>query len=176
MEKHTVTPGPSTTEMLKLTKFDSGEKITLLILQQCWMFPKKDWQPSDHKEGFTTASSQTCGRRAGVGNSGVLFLPSGCVPVEPCAGGGCSCASSSSGAGVAGSDGHSAQAGSLLPLAPCSVLQPSKENVLGRASGRCWGCSCCPSAGSDTCNWFELVLHWLPSLSELFLSGPSAQW
>lgn len=144
MEKHTVTPGPSPTEMLKLTKFASGGKITLLILTTVLNVPQKDWQPSDHKEGFTTASSQTCGRRAGVGNSGVLFLPSGCVPVEPCAGGGCSCASSSSGAGAAGSDGHSAQAGSLLALAPCSVLQPSKENVLGRTSGRCWGVHAVP--------------------------------
>lgn len=63
-----------------------------------------------------------------------------------------------------------------FPWHPCSVLEPSKENVLGRASGRCWGCSYSPCAASDICNLFELVLHWLPSLRELFLSGLSAQW
>lgn len=63
-----------------------------------------------------------------------------------------------------------------FPWHPCPVLEPSKGNVLGRASGRCWGCSCSPCAGSDICNLFELVLHWLPSLSELFLSGLSVQW
>ncbi|NXP38544.1 OCRL phosphatase, partial [Leiothrix lutea] len=49
-----------------------------------------------------------------------------------------------------------------FPWHPCSVLEPSKENVLGRVSGRCWGCSYSPCAGSDICDLFELVLHWLP--------------
>ena len=92
MEKHTVTPGPSPTEMLKLTKFASRGKITLLILTTVLNVPQKDWQPSDHKEGFTTASSQTCGR-AGVGNSGFCsfhlvvslwsLVQEGDVPVPP---------------------------------------------------------------------------------------------
>lgn len=109
-----------------------------------------------------------------------MFLPCCCVPVEaeggPCAGGGCFCASSSSGAGAAGSDGHSAQAGSLLLLAPVLGAGAKEgKRVLGRASGRCWGCSCSPCAGSDICNLFELVLCRLPALRELFLPGLSAQ-
>lgn len=28
-----------------------------------------------------------------------------------------------------------------FPWHPCLVLEPSKENFLGTASGRCWGCS-----------------------------------
>lgn len=142
--------------------------------------PKKRLAASDHKEGFTTASSQTCEKRAGGGNSALLFLPSGCVPVEaeggPCAGGGYFCASSSRGAETAGSDGHNARVGSLLPLTPMlgagakqgKLPWGSKWEMLGMFSNS-------PCAGSDICNLFELVLHQLPSLRELFLSGLSAQ-
>lgn len=95
----------------------------------------------------------------------------------PCAGGGCFCASSGSGAGAPGSDGRNARAGSLLPLAPMlgagakqgKLPWDSKWEMLGVFINS-------PCAGSDIYNLLELVLHWLPSLRELFLSGLSAQW
>lgn len=44
-----------------------------------------------------------------------------------------------------------------------------------QSKGEMLGLFLSPCAASDSWNWFELVLHRMPSLSELFLSGLSAQ-
>lgn len=77
-----------------------------------------------------------------MGNSGLLFLPSDCVPVEagegPRAGAGCFCASPSSGAGAAASDGHDAQiAASLVTRAQC--WSQARKTSLGEQVGDAGG-------------------------------------
>lgn len=39
-----MTPEPSSTEVLKLTRFALGKKITLLILTAMLDIPKRDWE------------------------------------------------------------------------------------------------------------------------------------